>query len=158
RVTGKYAYVAAGGAGVGVYDISNPSNIRQVAAVSLPGSAQDIAIRSGYAYVADGAARMAVLNISDPATPTLAAGLSAGNGKTVVGVDADPIRKLAVMALGTDGLALADVSTPSAPVLKGILPGGQVNKVAVRGNAAYLADTARSFTAVDITDLNNPTV
>ena len=156
RAVGNYAYVAIGNAGLAIYDVSNPSNPVQNSLVPLPGTAQDIAIRSGFAYVALGAGGMAIVNVSNPAAASLMATLSAGSGKSVIGVDADPSRQLAVMALGGDGMAVADISNPASPVLRGTLPGGQVNKIAIRGNAAYLADTAQSFTAVDITDPAHP--
>lgn len=156
RSSGNFAYVAMGAAGLGIYDVSNPLSVKQIAIQPLPGVAQDIAIRSGYAYVADGPNGMVIVNVSNPAAPSITATVSAGSGKSVIGVDEDPVRKVAAMALGGDGLALVDVTNPAAPVLKGTLPGGSVNKVALRGTTAYLADVSRSFTAVDITNLSAP--
>ena len=158
RTVGSYTYVALGSSGLAIYDVSDPLHPVQRSLVPLTGSAQDVAIRAAFAFVALGSGGMAIVNVTNPASAFLTATLSAGSGKSVIGVDADPSRQLAVMALGGDGMAVADVSNPANPVLRGTLPGGQVNKIAIRGNAAYLADTAQSFTAVDITDPTKPTL
>ncbi|MBV9676622.1 MAG: hypothetical protein JO185_09820, partial [Acidobacteriaceae bacterium] len=62
------------------------------------------------------------------------------------------------VAMGTFGLQLADISVVTAPALRGTLAGGSVQNVLVRGKAVLLADTQRSFSSVDASNLDSPTL
>jgi hypothetical protein len=53
-VSGNYAYVADGGAGLRVIDVSNPANPREVGFFDTPGFAEDVYVSGNYAYVAMG--------------------------------------------------------------------------------------------------------
>ena len=52
-MSGHYAYVAVGGAGLEVIDVSDPANPRRVGSYDTPGGAVDVAVSGDYAYVAD---------------------------------------------------------------------------------------------------------
>ena len=78
EAVGKYEYVAAGLAGLKIYDVSDPANPALVGACDTPGNAQSVKVQDGYAYVADGAAGMQVIDISDPTNPTIATTLATG--------------------------------------------------------------------------------
>jgi hypothetical protein len=68
RVSGNYAYVAAGTAGLLVVDISDPVRPRIV--TSLPTTnAQDIDLYQNSVYVADGSGGLKVIDISNPLDP-----------------------------------------------------------------------------------------
>ncbi|MFQ5455565.1 MAG: hypothetical protein ACE5EA_05075, partial [Nitrospirota bacterium] len=55
-VSGKYAYVADGGAGLQIVDISNPNAPALAGAYNTPHWAEDVYVSGKYAYVADGGA------------------------------------------------------------------------------------------------------
>jgi hypothetical protein len=69
---------------------------------------------------------------------------------TIQGVDVDPVHKVAVLAAGTTGIYVVDISNPAAPVLRGTASTGDARDVAISGNYAFVADYTKSTTAVDI--------
>ena len=52
-MAGRYAYVALGGAGLAVIDLSNPTNCVRVGGCTS-GRANGVAVSGNYAYVAEG--------------------------------------------------------------------------------------------------------
>jgi len=62
-VSGHYAYVADGEAGLQVIDVSDPANPRRVGGYDTPGRAVDVAVSGDYAYVADGNWGLQILRI-----------------------------------------------------------------------------------------------
>jgi uncharacterized secreted protein with C-terminal beta-propeller domain len=68
-VSGTYAYVADGVAGLRVIDVSNPSSPREVGFYDTPGYADGVAVSGTYAYVADGVAGLRVIDVSNPSSP-----------------------------------------------------------------------------------------
>ncbi len=70
RVDGGFAYVAVGGAGVQVFDVTNPNSVRDLGTFDTPGSASDVETRGGAVYVADGDAGLTVLQFSGGASAT----------------------------------------------------------------------------------------
>src|SRR3989442_9494221 len=116
-VSGNFAYVAAGSAGLQVVDVSDHLHPHVVASRSLPGNANDVVIAGNYAYVAAGTAGLQIVNISNPLSPTVSGSLNTG------GVAWDVVVKgtQAYVANGANGLVIVDVSMPSSPVLLGSL-------------------------------------
>jgi len=49
-----YAFVAAGGGGLFIIDVSNPANPQRVGGYDTGGEAYGVAVSGNYAYVADG--------------------------------------------------------------------------------------------------------
>ncbi|MFN7938832.1 MAG: Ig-like domain-containing protein [Bryobacteraceae bacterium] len=156
RISGNTAYVAAGSEGLHLVNITNPNTAFLINTVDTPGDAQDLAIRAGRAYVADGASGLHIIDVVVPAFARILGTIATGG--PAIGVDVDPTRQIAAVAQGGSGLRLVDVSNPSAPVLKGLLPGGNVQDVLLRNSTAYLADYSRSFSAVDTTNPDAPTL
>jgi hypothetical protein len=60
-VSGKYAYVADGRAGIEVIDVSDPTNCVRVGGYDTSGYASGVAVAAGRIYVADGEAGLLVL-------------------------------------------------------------------------------------------------
>jgi hypothetical protein len=70
-ISGAYAYVADGGAGLRVIDISNPSSPREVGFYDTPGYARGVAVSGAYAYVADSEGGLVILRfLGAGGTPT----------------------------------------------------------------------------------------
>jgi len=116
-VSGNFAYVAAGSAGVQVVDVSDHTHPHVVASRALPGNANDVVVAGNYAYVAAGSAGLQIVNISNPLSPTVSGSLNTG------GVAWDVVVKgtQAYIANGANGLVIVDVSMPSSPALLGSL-------------------------------------
>lgn len=194
-ISGNYAYVAAGSAGLQVVDISNKRSPRVVAARSLAGNANDVFVTGDTAYVAAGSGGLKIFDVSNPLTPVGTGSLSGGDAWDVVvrnntayvangaggllvidvsnptslqrvgslalagtakGIDVDPALNIAVIAAGSSGLHVVSLANPASPVRIGGLNGGDVRDVALSGNFAFLADYARSFTSVDLTNPSTP--
>ncbi|MEW6680530.1 MAG: hypothetical protein AB1297_05920, partial [bacterium] len=66
-VSGGYAYVAQGLAGLSIYDITNISTPKLVGAINpATGVVNDVFVDGEYAYIANGAAGLLILKIDDP--------------------------------------------------------------------------------------------
>ena len=118
-------------------------------------SVLDIAVRGTTAYLANNSN----LFIADVTNPTAIARIgSLVLPGTIQGVDVDTARKLAVVAAGTNGMYVVDVSTPAAPVLRGSASTGNAHDVAIRGNHVFVADYLSSTTSVDISTPSSPVV
>ena len=74
--SGRLAFVADGGFGLQVIDITNPKSPQIVGSVDTPGDAQDLALSGPYAYVADGGSGLQVIDITDPRKPWLVGGVT----------------------------------------------------------------------------------
>ncbi|MCK4408803.1 MAG: hypothetical protein KAW67_01880, partial [Candidatus Eisenbacteria sp.] len=70
-LAGDHVYVADGGSGVQVIDISDPTNPIWVGSCDTPGSASHVWIAGDHAYVADDTSGIQVIDISDPMNPVL---------------------------------------------------------------------------------------
>ena len=60
-VAGNFAYVADGGDGLRIIDVSNPAIPTEVGFYDTPGSAAGVAVAGNYAYVADGGGGLVIL-------------------------------------------------------------------------------------------------
>src|SRR5262249_50728168 len=120
-VSGSFAYVAAGSAGLQVVDVSDHVHPRVVASRSLPGNANDVRVSGNLAYVAAGSAGLQIVDVSNPLNPVVTGSLNTGN----VAWDVMVKGNIVYVANGTGGLVTVDVSTPSSPAKLGSvsLPG-----------------------------------
>src|SRR5262245_13053535 len=114
-VAGSYAYVAQGGSGMMVIDISNPDAPRVVGGVNTPGTALDVVVAGAHAYVADGASGLQVIDISNPASPFILSTLDTPDAAVGVAVTGS----YALVADRNAGLQFIDISNPVAPTIAG---------------------------------------
>ena len=136
-VSGTRAYVAAGGAGLRVVDISDPANPAEIGAWDSPGYAEGVAVSGNTVYLADGPYGLRVVDVSDPASPTPLGSAYDMNYAFEVAVSGD----YAYVAAAGAGLLVADVSDPAHPLEAGTLnTPGYAYDVAVSGATAYVAD------------------
>jgi alpha-tubulin suppressor-like RCC1 family protein/peptidoglycan/xylan/chitin deacetylase (PgdA/CDA1 family) len=68
---GRHAYVAAGSAGLQIYDVADPSAPTLVGECDTLHVASDVAVVGRYAYVADGEAGVTVVDVGDPTEPVV---------------------------------------------------------------------------------------
>jgi parallel beta-helix repeat protein len=154
-VSGTYAYVAAGGAGLRVVDISDPANPTEIGTWDSPGYAEGVAVSGDTVYLADGPYGLWVVDVSNPADPTPVGSAYDMNYAFEVAVSGSH----AYIAAAGAGLLVADVSDPAHPVKVGNLDTtGYAYGVAVAGNRAYLADAWDGLRIVDIADPTHPTL
>ena len=72
-VSGSFAYVAAGGAGLRIININEPAAPVEVGFYDTPGTASGVEVWGSMAIVSDGTAGVHLIDVSDPTTPVLVA-------------------------------------------------------------------------------------
>ena len=156
-VSGNFAYVAAGSAGLQVVDVSNPAAPLIVGAHSTPGNANDVRIVGNTAYVADGSAGLTLLDVSTPGAPAIIGNVDTpGEAQDVM-----VIGNRAYVADGAGGLQIIDVGNPAAPAILGsIATLGPAKGVDVSGNLAVVAEGSPSsaVTVFDVSNAASPTL
>ena len=141
RVAGTTAYLATGGGGLRLYDVSNPAAPAAQGFVTVSGgSVLSVALNGTTAFLAAGNAGLRVVDVSNPDTPVAAGSLPAlGGFATRVVYDAGK----AYVSVQDVGLVVVDVTNPAAPTELGryLVAGDaafQIRSVAVAGTTAYL--------------------
>src|SRR5262249_5858631 len=109
-VSGDYAYVAAGGAGLQVVSLSaDRTHPQVVTSLPLAGNANDVAVVGNLTYLAMGSGGLAVVNTTNPLTPTLLGTLNiSGNAMDVT------VRGTTAFVANGSNLVLVNVTNPAA--------------------------------------------
>ncbi len=105
-VSGKYAYVAGGGSGLQIIDISNPFSPTLTGTYDTTGNAVDVYVSGKYAYVADDTSGLQIIDISNPFSPTLTGTYDTSGTAHGVYVSG----KYAYVADDPSGLQIIDIS------------------------------------------------
>lgn len=155
QVVGQYAFVAANGAGLLVFDVSDPAALARVATVPV-GNANTVHVVGTLACVAASADGVQVVDVSNPHFPVRKGGYkvqassSPGNGATWAG---DRI----YAASGRSGLALLDAANPSAPGLVWLHSTAKpALDVQVQGSLAYVAMADTGLAVIDVSKPGSP--
>ncbi len=155
-VSGTYAYVAAAGPGLEVFDVSDPTSPQSVAVVDIGTTAGGggVAISGNYAYVTakNLGEGLRVIDVSTPESPQVVGTYNMGAQTIGVAVSGD----LVYLANRWDGLKIVDVSNPASPQYVGALGGFNAYTVVVSGDYAYLACHADGLQIVDISTPASP--
>ncbi len=136
-VSGDFAYVAAGAAGLQVVGLdSERLNPQIVASLNLPGNANAITIVGNTAYIAGGDAGLHVVNITNPLAPQLLGSFNTGNNARGVRV-----RGTTAFVANTSNLVAVNVANPGAMI--------QVSSLSLNGTIWNLdLDVTRNLTVV----------
>ena len=122
-----------------------------LAAIDIPGYANNVDVAGDYAYIAAGSAGLHVVDVSDRQHPAIVASLDTDG----VAIDVRVFGNFAYLADGSAGLKIFDISNPLAPQLIGTAPtGGVAQDVQVDQQFAYVAAGAAG---VQIFDVSVPT-
>jgi hypothetical protein len=149
-ISGNYAYVAAGSAGLGVVNIANPLDPEVVATWHSRGYAEGVAVSGSTLYLADGANGLRILDISTPAVPVEIGSAYPFHYALEVSLSGNYV----YVAAGGSGLLIVDVTDPSAPLEVGIVDtDGFAYGVDTSEHMAYVAD---AWQGVQIVDIVNP--
>jgi hypothetical protein len=174
---GNFACVAAGSAGLMLFDISNPNAPQRVGGYEADGGASDVAVSGQHAFVLESAG-LTVLDLSDPPQPRKIGGWTTTDSVhrfSVKGNLAAVVESSYVQGGGAGKrqwtLALIDLSTPQAPQAVGryavaLAPndwfGNRVNGVVMADNHAFLTESWRDATgqiergSLKIVNISNP--
>jgi hypothetical protein len=152
----NYAYVADGGNGLLIVDVTEPSTPIIVGHLNTEGSAWEVYVSGNYAYVADGGNGLIIVDVTEPSTPIIVGHLDT-EGLDAFAREVYISGNYAYVADGANGLLIVDISTPSSPTLEGHFHTADiyVEDVYVSENHAYVADSGNALFI--IVDVSNPT-
>jgi len=167
RVSGSVAYVAQD-SGLLLVDVTDPAHPARLGSLPLPGGRQvRLAVGgAGLVYLADLTFGLRVVDATNPMQPVAVGALAlpgtpravslGGTGQGGYGMAGS----YAVVACGDGGVAVVDVSDPTAPVVVGATPPDQprAGSVTVRGHYAYVAaGEAAVYGGLHVVELADPT-
>jgi hypothetical protein len=134
--SGSYAYVAAGGAGLRIYNIATPAVPTFVASMDTLQYCENLVISGQYAYIA-AAGRSHIVDITNPATPVYAGRIAAYGGYHQ---NINVRSGYAYVCNYDAGLAVVNVTNPASPVNVMEITGMQrLASIVFDGNYAYMA-------------------
>jgi tetratricopeptide (TPR) repeat protein len=149
KLSGHYAYVAAGDQGLRVVDVSDPTALVEVGFCDTPGLASGLDLAMGHAFIADGSAGLRVVNVKDPARPAEVSFFPTPG----MAFDVAVARHHAYVADGSAGLRVISVRDPATPVeVDALDTPGLATGVAVAGSYVYIADGAKGVRIVRAQD------
>jgi hypothetical protein len=151
HVTGTTAYVAAGPGGLRVVDVANPTAPLLIGTIATAGDAIALVVRGNRVYVAEGAAGIEIFDVTNPSGPELL-GMAPTLGPAQ-GIDVSQDRLRAVVAERETGIEVLDVGDPAdIATLGSVSTEGDARDVLLDGTIAHVADYAKSFTVVDVSN------
>jgi hypothetical protein len=151
-ISGQFAYIANGSAGLQIADISDPSAPLPLGSYATEGYACSVAVSGSLALVADGT-NVYVLDVSDSRSPLLDdMWVSSGRASGVAisgsyGYVADGDRGLVILDL-SDPLDVTEAGSCETP--------GLAYGVAVVSGAAYVAGGLSGLQVLDVSTPSNP--
>jgi len=151
-VSGDFAFIAAGGSGLQVVNVSSDrTHPAVVSSLAITGNANDVALAGNIAYVAMGTSGLAAVDVTNPLTPKLLGTVSTGGNA----LDVAP-RGTTVYVANGNSLVLVDVTSPSAMTVIRSLPlSGTVWGVDVDATR-HLAAVAAGGSGLILVDVTNP--
>jgi hypothetical protein len=158
-VAGDFAFVASGGAGLSVVDVTNLQAPVLIAQAATPGSANDVRVAGAVAYVAEDVG-LQLVDVSDPAHPARLGSLSLPGGDQARLAVAGNLVYLADLNFG---LHVVDVTNPMQPIEVGSLAlagtpravslgGTGLGGFALTGSYAVVACGDGGVAVVDVSD------
>lgn len=153
---GDYAYIADGGCGLRIIDLSDPAFPSVVDTFDTTDFSTGVAVHEGHVYVADGLG-LQVIDIGDPENPFFAGAVDVdgGHDPAPVTIEGD----YAYMK-GFNRLYIIDIGMPENPVMVGSIGGLSFDygNIAASGHYLYVAGRQYGLQAIDISDPIRPLV
>ena len=143
-------YVADGNRGIKVINVASPTRPTEIAFVRTE-YATNIRVSDGYIYLADGDGGFRIYD-ADPGSLELISTTDTANTR---GVD---IQDGVAYVVGSEGLFILDITTPSEPRRLGLYRTGYAEEVTVEGRLAFVAEGFNGLTIVDIAKPSDPYV
>jgi hypothetical protein len=166
RVSGAVAYVAED-FGLQLLDVSDPAHPARLGSLSLPdGNQVRLAVGGNLVYLADMNFGLHVVDVTNPMQPVEVGSLALAGTPRAVGLGGTGLGgfaltgSYAVVACGDGGVAVVDVSDPTAPALVGATPDDapRAGSVTMRGHYAYVASGEEAvYGGLHVVELADPT-
>lgn len=146
------AFLAAGVAGLQIFDLSNPGVPAATSEFPANGVPNDVALAGDIAYVAAREGGLLVYDVSAPEATLLTAIDTPGWAFEVL-VDGDRL----YLADGESGVLIFDLTTPAAPVLKTTFnTPGLAQGLARSGDLLFVADRLAGMQVIDVSNPDAP--
>lgn len=163
-IRGNFAYVAAGRAGLMVFDVSNPLKPIRIGGFYLKGESRAVYVDGNRAYLAlgtfntggcayDPQGRLVIMDVSQPNQPALLGEYRlCGRGDQLV-----ISGHYAYIAAYDTGLLVVDVSNPNKPMgVSSLFTANSINGLDVSGNNLYLTMGGQGLQVLDISQPAKP--
>ena len=151
ELSGNICFLANGGFGIKVVDVSTPSSTTVLEEIETYGSARSFDLRDDYAFIANERMGLYVVDISDQTNPNL---LNIVEPEGAI-ADVEIQDNYAYVVDDEVGLMTFDISDPNAISVTGSLSlDGNPKELVVSGNRVYVADRGKE--GIWIADISNP--
>jgi hypothetical protein len=144
-----YLYVATGGRGLAVVDVSWPYTPTVLAEIDLPGEAHQVVVQGMYAFVAAGPAGLRVVDVSNPLQPRQVGFLDTKGDARALAVRGEFV----YLADGAKGLRVLTVNradpTQIAEVMAYDTPGSALG-LALKWPYAFVADGSKGLNVINV--------
>jgi hypothetical protein len=154
-VSGDYAYVADGYAGLRVVSVSDPAHPVEVGSFDTPGWAHGVAISGNHVFVADCDSGLSVISVADPTNPVEVGHFDTPGPACGVAANGDRV----YVAADTGGLCIISVADPAHPTELGRFDTqDRAWGIAVRGDTAHVASIDLGFSIISALDPAHPAI
>lgn len=154
KISGNYAFIAAGSVGLRVVDISDPTNPTNVGTKPLGGnSAYYIQVADNLAYIGvfNMMYKMYIVDISNPAIPLIK--YNGGPQVSSISISGN----YAYIAEMYNGLRIYDISNPVEPLEVGAcVPPKYTKNIVVDGNFAFVVGDDSGLCIINVSEPENP--
>ncbi len=155
-VSGDYAYLACGAAGLNVYSVVDPENPEGIGSFNPERFVFDVSVSGDNAYIVSedgGGGGLNVISISDPEDLfEVGHHYAPGEIQNVRVTD-----EYAFVADGSEGLRIVSIIEPDNPVEVGHFEtDGETYDIHLSGDYAFIADGLNGFCVISISDPENP--
>jgi hypothetical protein len=156
-VSGTFAYIGDGNAGLRVINVANPAAPVSIGSIDTPDDARGLAVSGTIAYLADNNTGLMVMNVANPASPQLMGSANTPGFAQDVVVSGT----FAYVADHSSGLHVVNVANPASPQIVGSEPTTEPawavsldETQVLRGgsNLVYVGASSR----LEILDVSNP--
>jgi hypothetical protein len=160
--SGDLVYLADGPAGLIIIDVSDPLNPLTVGSYTRLNFAQHVVVQDDLALVTCGGSRMGpgnvvfILDIADPSAPILLSKYCPSESASTGQVrDVDVSENLALVAVGSEGLQVVDISRPAHPILVGSYRDCEAWDIAVLDSLAFVS-CSEELLVLNVADPHSP--
>ena len=159
----RVVYLASGGAGLEVVDVTDPAAPARLADVPLPGHARCVAaigdtlVAAGWKVAGKDSAGVTFLEVSDPSSPLPRGSVSSRPGATILDPRAlAPRDTVLFVADFVNGVISATFGNPDLPGIRGVASGVAARSLDVTGATLLAATRDRGIQVVDVTVPSSP--